>query len=1116
MRSLNTSRSATPRQELASSKLADYDEDEGVSKVRLAELKEMLNKEIKIKEGSENLLDALNTKKAKQAHDQILRVEDELNASNQRIVNLKSQIEQLQLPSDPKPSRLATLFRGQPLQSPPEVEGNPFASSLDVEFESPTFSLGELLQSLEMNGMKPDYYIDKANSLVELFKRHPALKYDLSWTDFGMRVQTMLLSDSKEVVAAGYRMTRYAITDRKSLQTIRSLNTDYLVVLSLIKESKASVEREQALKFVRAFLDVSEGVHEVSPSIVRTIVSIAEHAEDHLRGICIETLAEIMIRDTTLLVSSGGIGPLLVVLGEGGYEASESLITAFLYLLDTPERRRFIRPGYDLDIVFSSFTDSIPITGQEERLKGNARTISTMLKTWPGLLTLSMYDFRAIRSLIASLHFPQAATRDIILELIFDILRIKPPSWSSAFLAGRRLTTYGRVANLKSESSPSSSSHHDNELTQKSFIDHFATMMLAVLFESGMMKALLGVIEDNSEPSITRKATLLLGEVLKMAGRLLPASYSANLQLLPDLFSAASNFTDPSRYIATGAVYQIDSVNRTLYRTLSATGPATISYTVEDALRGTSRKGDQAKPKMSVNMDESQFRSQMLETQVLNTSNYQKWKWDVLLQVIEGPLLNPKRLDEAIKATKFTHRLVGFYRPFKFKFSNIKNTKPNQRYVRAGCALIKTLLQNPEGVKLLAESKFLRQLAECLAQLDRMSGLTSPNPLFSSSRLVDTLSGGYFEFLGTLSQDPKGIAMMERWHMINMFYHIIELKDRDDLITTLLVALEYSVDGHLRILLSRALTACSKRVRICATNVLYRYATLPAKASDSVQDFEWAIRLLITQLYDPEVEVCETAVKILEEACNGKECLEYVVKCRPALDHLGEIGAPLLLRFLSTSIGYYYLDELDYISQEMDDWFLGRNDTYVTLVEASLARAFDEDFLKLSESAEREQHAFVPPHFYRELARTKEGCRLLEEKGHFEEFSTTIRECGMESSDPELIVKVKGCMWAVGNVGSMELGAPFLEESDVVQSIVKLAQNSAVMTVKGTAFFVLGLISRSIHGLEILDECGWDATTTTMGMSLGFCIPLDLRRFFSVNISSTVLSYMMKKLIALK
>jgi hypothetical protein len=262
----------------------------------------------------------------------------------------------------------------------------------------------------------------------------------------------------------------------------------------------------------------------------------------------------------------------------------------------------------------------------------------------------------------------------------------------------------------------------------------------------------------------------------------------------------------------------------------------------------------------------------------------------------------------------------------------------------------------------------------------------------------------------------------------------------------------------------------------------------------------------VTQLYDPEIEVCATAIKILEGACNRKNYLEYIVECRPALDHLGEIGAPLLLRFLSTSIGYQYLDGLDYISNEMDDWFLGRNDSYVGVIEASLARAFVEipeetsSRLSIDEEAfdmDGETDSHIPPHFYRELARTKEGCKLLRDKGHFDEFASTIRDYGMLSDDPELIVKVKGCLWAVGNVGSMELGAPFLEESDVVEQIVKIAESHEMMSLRGTAFFVLGLISRSAHGLEILSEFGWDSNTTTMGTSLGLCLPKDLSKLFS-------------------
>lgn len=366
--------------------------------------------------------------------------------------------------------------------------------------------------------------------------------------------------------------------------------------------------------------------------------------------------------------------------------------------------------------------------------------------------------------------------------------------------------------------------------------------------------------------------------------------------------------------------------------------------------------------------------------------------------------------------------------------------------------------------------------------------------------------------LGVLSGDPKGLQLLERWRMFNMMYHIVDLKQRPDLIKLLLSSFDYSIQGHPRVLLSKALTAGTKDIRIHATNALRKHTMRPIPSGTShihsgVADWKWAIQLLVTQLYDPEIDVCATAVKILEKASNRKAYLEYIVECRPSLDHLGEIGGPLLLRFLSTSIGYHYLDGLDYISNEMDDWFLGRNDTYVSVIEASLARAFldspddQSNRLSLFDATEEEadfHDSHVPPHFYRELTRTEEGCRLLSDKGHFEEFVATIRSHGMQFEDLDIVKKVKGCLWAVGNVGSMELGAPFLEASDVVELIIKIAEGHPIMSLRGTAFFVLGLISRSTHGLEILSENGWESNTTPLGNSLGFCIPTDLSKLLSL------------------
>ncbi|KAI0435217.1 Rapamycin-insensitive companion of mTOR, N-term-domain-containing protein [Xylaria sp. FL1042] len=1083
------------------------EDDESVAELTINALKDSLNRELKIKEGSENMLEALNAKKAKQTKEQRHRVEAELSASNQRIKELRRKITEAQrikvAPSTPARSRNDGLHQNG-LRSPPSASRSGAGSDVDEPAESPTFALAEILQALEVEGMAPEYYVGRANNLVDLFKRYPTLKYDLVWSIFGDRMQFILLSGSREVVAAGYRMLRYAISDLASLKKIRALNTDYMVVVSLAKDRKADVEREQALKFVRAFLDVKDGVREISRALVRAIVSVAEHAEDRLRPICIETLAEILLRDPALLIAAGGLVPISEALAEGTYKSPESLSAVLLFLLDAPQTRKFLRAGYDLEVMFTAFTDSLFL--YEGVVKQNAKAISVAMKTWSGLMSLSMFNLRAIKSLVSSLMLPNNTIRDTILDLLYSLLRIKPPSWATSYLAGRRLTTYGRVATLKSTIPNKGEMAYEDEGTEQNFVEHYTALLLAVFIKSDLMPNLLEVAQHAEDPTLKRKSTLLIGETLKLASRILPPSWSSELQLLPELFSAAAKFNDEGRFNATGIVYQISSVSRTLHRS-SAAGYTASGLPSAGVVELAGSLEDAHKLSNSVNTDEATFRQLLLDSGVLGSSNPAKWKWDIMLKLIEGPLTNSKRVEEAIKASKFIKSVIGFYRPFKYRFSEVPSTRNTQKYVRVGCALIHTLLQTPEGVRYLTDSKLLRQIAECLAQCDPTSGLTAQDPVFARDRLIDTLSGGYFPMLGVLSGDPKGFQMLERWRIFNMMYHIIDFKQRPDLIKLILSNLDYSLQGHPRILLSKALTAGTKDMRIHATNVLRKYAISQriTPSGQIISDAKWAIQLLVTQLYDPEIEVCATAVKILEKACNSKPLLEYIVECRPALDHLGEIGAPLLLRFLSTSIGYHYLDGLDYISNEMDDWFLGRNDTYVSLIEASLARSFfesgDDHSNRLSMyedvDVDGDHDSQIPPHFYRELTRTKEGCQLLEDKGHFQEFASTIREYGMQSDDPEFITKVKGCLWAVGNVGSMELGAPFLESTDVVEKIVQIAKSHDVMSLRGTAFFVLGLISRSVHGLEILSEHGWLSNTTLLGKSFGLCIPSDLSTFLS-------------------
>ena len=52
--------------------------------------------------------------------------------------------------------------------------------------------------------------------------------------------------------------------------------------------------------------------------------------------------------------------------------------------------------------------------------------------------------------------------------------------------------------------------------------------------------------------------------------------------------------------------------------------------------------------------------------------DHTKWNFDALQEVVEGPLLNPKRLEEAIKILKFVRGFLKFFHPFEHRFSDMK------------------------------------------------------------------------------------------------------------------------------------------------------------------------------------------------------------------------------------------------------------------------------------------------------------------------------------------------------------------------------------------------------------------------------------------------------------
>ncbi|BFZ56514.1 hypothetical protein PYCC9005_003561 [Savitreella phatthalungensis] len=1049
---------------------------EGPDELSLERALSRLEVQLRLKDGAENMLqvldDRLNGLQKDMRDAQRVRVVDELNHTNYQIATLQSRIDQLSGSRKPASRQRSDerldrrFFKESRLRT---------ASSARQQIR---LQADQAVANLLSADKPATFYVIHANELAKCLRHDRSLCDELFTTNL---VQALLMFSSELHVslgAAGFRLLRYFCVDSHNALVMLNIGLDLCLIEALAVTDKGTLVQEEALRLVRALVRrLTIRPPSAGLALVRAVLALAD-GEARLGVLATETLAEMLTVWPDQVIEVGGLRCLVDnMLGNASAIAS-TLVKPILWLLERSATRNSTDLGQELGAIYTPFTTITNMSigmgvdaFDERRTTAAISLIVGLTRTWSGLVALSFNRFQGLSSVIESLRVPDHALRNSVLDLVFEALSIPRSLLSSSFLAGGRL-----IANAKRQVLNTSLSNFSGADAKVSA--QLAAYRLMLFLELGLLDTLVVVMEDGRDRVLARKATLLASEALHMTRDMLPIEYCRRFQSLATLFEHASQMIegDDGRLESTRAIFQIDSLTRmrdhTSPRLQQTTSITTASET--DGQRGQ-RQVEQVKIKMGILIDDSHFRNLLLDTHVLSTKNFAKWNWDTLNELVQGPLLNPKRLEESIKATKFMKRLLAFFRPFNNRFSDIKNTRPNQRYIRLGCTLIETLLTNVEGVKYLFESKLLRQLSECLAQLDPMAGIaTAPEVFFSRDRLRDTLSHGYFAMLGVLSAHTQGSAMLERWRVFTSLYRITDLHSRHDLVVVLLTHLQYSNAGHARIMLAKALTTGVRDVRLFAT--MHLGGILLNEDRDRDRGIgQWAMRLLVNQLYDPNDDVCCAAVDCLQKACKIRHHLEYAVELRPALDHLGDIGNPLLVRFLATRIGFSYLLDLNYIDRELEHWHRHLNVDYVHKVE--------QHFAHLTASP-------LPYHFYGELAKTDEGCRLLKSKGHLPAYVDILEtDWSSPHRNDEEVCAAKAALWAIGNVGAEELGISFLIDTGAVDLIVDLVKTASHVSLRGTAYLVLGLIARTQIGVKMIESHGWHCVVDVLGRPGGVCIP---------------------------
>ncbi|BGP33786.1 hypothetical protein JCM10296v2_005591 [Rhodotorula toruloides] len=1089
--------------------------------------------------GAENATALLAGPDAPFSHLDLEAVLRELEESRKAIPRLEQRIRDLETeiaaslpaPLSPAPPPLSAVANGFALSSSveattptsfvsydgrnshagsPAPEGDTFQSVLDTVI-SLLDRLGPLGDAKVMERVRA------MDELVDLVERHDQLKYELRLEEETLQSVMSCLSDSagKDVRAATYRLLRHLTVDASDVLLLNSHHLPLFLIRSLARDSTQELEKEHALRLIRTTLlhtspnsyiplshpptelgveiEPQEEREQVVPiAVMRAVVAVAESVEEKLRLAALETLGELVITNLPLLISCDGLRVILQCLSDGPHDLASYLSLSFLAAVDHPSDRRWLRPGVDVEIILAGFTE---VTGKsstvEERVKASAGIVATFLKSWSGLFYLNIHGRQALVSLVDSLTNPSQAIRETLLDMLFSVFNVKNPSSSS-----RREST-----STPPQVRPPPGKRRTN------LLDQYLAILLLVFTEAGLIDGLASLAADPKDPVTANKVSLLISEVLDLANRVLPPNHAVRVQALPKLFALTSSFdASDGRMAASSALLAVNSFDRHRRVGMCAQAGGTDESngrTRSDSKALSSRRNlqqrhqvESSKLRNALQMDDLTFRNLLLETEVLSTKDETKWHFDRLLEIVEGPLRNPKRLEEVVRASKWMRRVVDFFRPFALRYSDLPKHALTNKWTTLGCALVSTLLASPEGIAYLAEDRLVRQIAEALFQLDPMGSTGGVETVFSRDRIETTLASGYFEMLGILSRSNEGIKLLDQSRMFTAFYRVAELRNREDLVKLIVDNMDYSSDGHARVFLSKALTSSYKNIRLFATDHLGTLLDVASPVSNAPCTSrrpaaeEWQVSLLVQQLYDSASEVVHQAIKVLEKACENDEALEMVVGMRPALHLLGEVGVPLLIKFLSTSAGVRYLHEIDFIERELHDWFQERNLLYMVEVELALATA-----LKTEGGVHSARSPFdgtPPPHFYGELVKTDEGCDILRDSGHFDNFAAIISLHAESDFDQEFIETLKSVLWAVGHIGSSAAGLMLLDDFDVLADIVQIAAFSPVYSLRGTATYAIALISSTEEGAEMLDELGWESVSTPLCGPTGICVPMYL------------------------
>lgn len=135
----------------------------------------------------------------------------------------------------------------------------------------------------------------------------------------------------------------------------------------------------------------------------------------------------------------------------------------------------------------------------------------------------------------------------------------------------------------------------------------------------------------------------------------------------------------------------------------------------------------------------------------------------------------------------------------------------------------------------------------------------------------------------------------------------------------------------------------------------------------------------------------------------------------------------------------------------------------------------------------------MPRHLYGELARTLEGCAHLNQKNIITDLLNTVhRRVSADSTSGNVrlnsSVDMRSALWALGHIAATELGFNAINNADpmFVEWCLENICSCPNLSLRGTFFYVVGLLSRTTRGARKLSQAQWDCAAQGGNSAVAF------------------------------